>query len=514
MKIKNPACEIEKLLNFAFRKNLITAIDMIPIRNSLLDLLGIRTPFEGDFQEELEITLGEILEDLLDFAVEQSVIEEDNITNRDLFDTRIMGLLTPAASVVAREFELLERENGIKSATDFFYDLCISVNYIRWDRILKNQHWTQETDYGDLEITINLSKPEKDPKEIALAKKVKSTGYPKCVLCIENAGYAGNINHPARQNLRLIPLRLNGSDWFFQYSPYVYYNEHCIIIKDRHIPMEISHDTFRDFFDFLDRFPHYFIGSNADLPIVGGSILNHNHYQGGRHIMPMEKAKCKSFFTDSKQDGLEISILNWPMSVIRLTSYDRAKLYKAACRILDKWRKYSDPDADVFAFTGEEKHNTVTPIGRKRNGKYEFDLVLRNNRTSSKHPLGIFHPHENLHHIKKENIGLIEVMGLAILPGRLKEEMKLISEILEGNTIDYSDLVKENGKLESHRFWIEQLKLKYGIHNDSQQTSEILKKEIALKFMNVLEDSGVFKNNVHGELCFEKFLKECGFEKI
>jgi len=511
MKIKNPACEIEKLLNYAIRKNLIEQIDMIQIRNSLIDLLEIKKPYEGEFQEELGITLNEILSDLLDFAVEQLIIEEDNITNRDLLDTRIMGYLTPSASVVNRKFKELECDFGIEKATDYFYDLSIAVNYIRWDRILKNRHWLGLTEYGDLEITINLSKPEKDPKEIAMAKKVKSTGYPKCVLCIENMGFAGNTGHPARQNLRLIPLEMRSGKWFFQYSPYVYYNEHCIIIDENHVPMSIDKNTFKDFVDFLNRFPHYFIGSNADLPIVGGSILNHNHYQGGRHAMPMEKAVCEKEFVDKNHEGIEIEILKWPMSVVRLRTEDDKLLIKHAVRILDKWRKYSDPSLDIFAQTGEEKHNTITPIARKKDGKYELDLVLRNNRTSAQHPLGIFHPHENLHHIKKENIGLIEVMGLAILPGRLQHEIDLITGILEGSIKEYDEYFTENGILKKHETWIENLKNDHDKKNSSDELRDTIKCEISKIFKQVLEDSGVYKRNESGLKGFQEFLGKCGY---
>ncbi|UUZ82323.1 UDP-glucose--hexose-1-phosphate uridylyltransferase [Paenibacillus sp. P26] len=376
---------------------------------------------------------------LLDYAAETGLLEENTTTLRDLLEARIMGMLMPRESELVRRFWTTAKTEGAERATDDFYRLCIDSNYIPMARIRKNLYWLAPTEYGELEITVNLSKPEKDPKEIAMLRSAPQSHYPKCLLCIENVGYAGRLNHPARQNLRVIPLELSGDPWFFQYSPYVYYNEHSIIFDREHRPMTISKDSFGRSLDFIDQFPHYFIGSNADLPIVGGSILNHDHFQGGRHVFPMEKAPVEESFSHPDYPGLKLGIVKWPMSVIRISSHSRTQLLKVAGDILDVWKQHSDPENEIYAFTERDgvrtPHHTITPIARNNaTGEYEMDLVLRDNRTSDEFPDGIFHPHPELHHIKKENIGLIEVMGLAILPGRLKGELEQIARRLPART--------------------------------------------------------------------------------
>lgn len=516
MKPLKPEKEIEKLLQYALDKGLITEHDMIPTRNALMDLLEIKEPYKGAIdKEDLKEDVYDILDKLLDYAFEKGILKENSITCRDLLDTKIMGILTPRAGEVIKKFERLEREQGIEKATADFYAFSKATTYIRMNRILKNLYWTVHTEYGELEITINLSKPEKDPKEIAAAKNAAQENYPKCLLCLENVGYPGRINHPARQNHRVIPLKLSDEAWYFQYSPYVYYNEHCIVFNREHVPMQLTRKTFERMFDFIERFPHYFIGSNADLPIVGGSILSHDHFQGGRYIFPIEKAKVLYGFKHPDYKNVSCEILSWPMSVIRLKAADRKALEELAFFILESWRSYFDKEADIIAFTLEKDkkiaHNTITPIlCKRRKGQWELDLVLRNNRTSPQYPDGIFHPHPDVHHIKKENIGLIEVMGLAILPGRLNRELEAIEKILTGEISVHKQMEKKP-ELVKHKAWIEEMQFKYGTVKEGRN---ILQKEVGMKFKKVLEDAGVYKQTPEGIKSFVEFLEYMSFEKI
>ena len=406
-----------------------------------------RTPMT---QESAEAALEDILNEMLDYAAEDGLMPEDTITYRDLFDTKIMGMLVPRPSEVIKKFQALYQISP-KEATDYFYKLSRDTNYIRRYRIKKDQKWTADTEFGTLDITINLSKPEKDPKAIAAAKLAKQSGYPKCLLCKENEGYAGRVNHPARQNHRIIPVTINHSDWFFQYSPYVYYNEHCIVFNAEHTPMKIEKATFGKLLDFVEQFPHYFVGSNADLPIVGGSILSHDHFQGGHYEFAMAKAPVEKELVFKGFEDVKAGIVKWPLSVIRISAPQKERLIELADKILLAWRGYTDEDAFIFAETEGEPHNTITPIARKRGNDYELDLVLRNNITTEEHPLGVYHPHAKLHHIKKENIGLIEVIGLAVLPARLKDEMAALEQaILDGAEI------REDEVLAKHADWVEE----------------------------------------------------------
>ncbi len=447
---------IRELVQYGLLTGLIEEEDRIYTANRLLELFELDELDEDN--ESVEVTaddLERILKEMLDYAYEKGILSENGVVYRDLFDTKIMSMLVPRPSEVIRKFQD-KYEKDPKLATDYFYQLSQDTDYIRRYRIKKDQKWISSTKYGDLDITINLSKPEKDPKAIAAAKNAKQSGYPKCLLCMENEGYAGRINHPARQNHRVIPVTINGSRWGFQYSPYVYYNEHCIVFNSSHIPMKIEHDTFCKLFDFVKQFPHYFVGSNADLPIVGGSILSHDHFQGGCYEFAMAKAPVERSFTVKGFEDVEAGIVNWPMSVIRISHQDTDRLVALADVILEKWRGYSDEAVFIYAETDGEPHNTITPIARRRGDKFELDLVLRNNITTEEHPLGVYHPHANLHHIKKENIGLIEVMGLAVLPARLKEEMEhLAAAILSGADI------RQDEELEKHADWVEQFLPKY-----------------------------------------------------
>ncbi|WP_163192901.1 UDP-glucose--hexose-1-phosphate uridylyltransferase [Clostridium thermarum] len=513
----NCAKEIERLLNFAVRNNLIEKYDIVQTRNSLLELFKLTEPYTGKVEEEIGDSPADILENLLDYAAELGLLEVNTTTYRDLLDAKIMGLLMPRQSEVIRRFETTAREKGIKSATDDFYVLSKASNYIRMDRIEKNLYWQSPTDYGNIEITINLSKPEKDPRDIAAAKALPQSNYPKCLLCIENVGFAGNVNHPARQNHRVIPVTVAEEQWYLQYSPYVYYNEHCILFKGEHEPMQITDKTFRRLLDFIEQFPHYFIGSNADLPIVGGSILSHEHFQGGRHVFPMETAPEEVWFTHSKYKDVKVSIVKWPMSVIRAASKDKNRLVEFSVELLEAWKHYSDESADILAFTEKEgmkiPHNTITPIVRRNKlGEYEIDLVLRNNRTSDEHPDGIFHPHVDLHHIKKENIGLIEVMGLAVLPARLETELKKIESILLGNV--GIEKIGEQSDLYKHKGWIEEMLAKYGMMTDGEKAKELLKQEVGEKFLKVLMDAGVYKRNSEGMVAFKRFMATVGFIEV
>lgn len=464
-----------------------------------------RTPMT---QESAEAALEDILNEMLDYAAEDGLMPEDTVTYRDLFDTKIMGMLVPGPSEVIKKFQALYQISP-KEATDYFYKLSRDTNYIRRYRIKKDQKWTADTEFGTLDITINLSKPEKDPKAIAAAKLAKQSGYPKCLLCKENEGYAGRVNHPARQNHRIIPVTINHSDWFFQYSPYVYYNEHCIVFNAEHTPMKIEKATFGKLLDFVEQFPHYFVGSNADLPIVGGSILSHDHFQGGHYEFAMAKAPVEKELVFKGFEDVKAGIVKWPMSVIRISAPQKERLIELADKILLAWRGYTDEDAFIFAETEGEPHNTITPIARKRGNDYELDLVLRNNITTEEHPLGVYHPHAKLHHIKKENIGLIEVMGLAVLPARLKDEMAALEQaILDGAEI------REDEVLAKHADWVEEFLPKYGFMAGSglegeitlEKLHEIIQTEIGLVFKEVLLDAGVYKCTEEGRKAFQKFV--------
>ena len=488
---------IKSLINYGAERGLIPEADKIYTTNLILDALDMDEYVEP-VGELPAMELEEILAGILDYAVEKGIIG-DGITEKDLFDTKIMGLLTPRPSEVIRNFEALYEESPEK-ATDYFYKLSCDCDYIRRYRIVKDMKWKSDSIYGPMDITINLSKPEKDPKAIAAAKNAKQAGYPKCMLCKENTGYRGRMNHPARQNLRTIPVTINNEDWFFQYSPYVYYNEHCIVFNGAHTPMKIDRAAFTKLFDFVKVFPHYFVGSNADLPIVGGSILSHDHFQGGHYTFAMAEAPVEREISFTGFEDIKAGIVKWPMSVIRLSGPDTERIIELADKILLKWRGYSDEAAFIFAETEGEPHNTITPIARKRGEMFELDLVLRNNITTEEHPLGVYHPHKELHHIKKENIGLIEVMGLAVLPSRLKEEMALLGEyIVEGKDIASCE------KLISHLEWAEMIKAQYqDINKDN--VDEILRKEIGIAFTKVLEDAGVYKCTEEGRENFMKFI--------
>ena len=493
---------IKKLVQYGIQTGLIEETDKIYTTNRLLELFGLDELEESDTNVTMSVDeLETVLSEMMDYAYEQGIMTENSIVYRDLFDTKIMSMLVPRPSEVTRKFRELYDNHSAQAATDFFYKLSQDTDYIRRYRIKKDQKWVAPTKYGDLDITINLSKPEKDPKAIAAAKNAKQSGYPKCLLCIENEGYAGRVNHPARQNHRIIPVTINGSKWGFQYSPYVYYNEHCIVFNSQHIPMKIEHDTFCKLFDFVKQFPHYFVGSNADLPIVGGSILSHDHFQGGHYEFAMAKAQVERTFKIKGFEDVETGIVNWPMSVIRISSEDEQRLIELADVILGAWRGYTDETVFIFAETDGEPHNTITPIARKRGDKFELDLVLRNNITTEEHPLGVYHPHANLHHIKKENIGLIEVMGLAVLPARLKEEMELLAEaMLAGRDI------RQDEALKKHADWVEEFSPKYDAITKDNVT-DILHKEIGNVFMQVLEDAGVYKRTPEGQAAFDKFVE-------
>ena len=460
-----------------------------------------------DVEEVSEETPVKILNNILDYAVEAGLIEENTTTYRDLFDARIMGLLMPRESEIVKEFYNKYENESKEKATSWFYDLSKSSNYIMTQRIAKNLWWPVQTEYGDLEITINLSKPEKDPKEIAKAKLMKQLTYPKCLLCKENVGYAGRINHPARQNHRIIPMTLGNKDWFLQYSPYVYYNEHCIVFSGEHEQMKLTKNSIERLVEFTEVLPHYFIGSNADLPIVGGSILTHDHYQGGRHEFPMEKAKVEKYYESSKYKNLEIGIVKWPMSVVRIKGKDKNEVINATMDMFEAWKKYSDEENEILAFTGDTPHNTVTPIARRKDEAFEIDIVLRNNRASEEHPDGIFHPHKELHHIKKENIGLIEVMGLAVLPGRLEKELDIIANILCGEISYNREKAQNNEEINKHIPWIEKM-LSENLSLNYLEAKELIKKEVGIIFSRVLEDAGVFKRNEKGQEGFNKFLNK------
>ncbi len=492
---------VRKLICYALSHHLIEKEDVIFMTNRILEVIGADsyTPSEEEYEN---VDLSSVLSDLTDYAVKSGALKEDDPTHRDLFDTKIMGVLIKRPSEIIGKFYSLY-ENSPQKATDYYYELSGDTNYIRRDRIKRDMKWVTETEYGDIDITINLSKPEKDPKAIAAAKLLPQSSYPKCQLCYENEGYAGRINHPARQNHRIIPIEINGEPWGFQYSPYVYYNEHCIVFNSSHVPMKIDESAFRKLFDFVRQFPHYFVGSNADLPIVGGSILSHEHFQGGHYEFAMAKAESEKEYTVPGYEDISCTKVKWPMSVLRLRGKDTERLTELGGKILDAWRKYDDEKCFIFSCTDGEDHNTVTPIARKRGDEFELDLVLRNNITTEEHPLGVFHPHSEIHNIKKENIGLIEVMGLAVLPSRLKNEMALVKEaILSGTDFENDENI---GK---HYAWFNAFKDNYNITEEN--IDGILHGEIGKSFLKALEHAGVFKRDENGIAGFDRFMKSLG----
>ena len=488
---------IAALVNYGMETGLTPACEKIYTANLLLDIFH-----EDDYEEPSQIpslSLEEILKELLDEAVRRELIP-DSIAYRDLFDTRLMNCLLPRPAQVQADF-WKQYEISPETATAFFYKFSQDSDYIRRYRVCKDQKWKISSDYGEIDITINLSKPEKDPKAIAAARNAKASAYPKCQLCMENEGYAGRLNHPARENHRIIPITINDSKWGFQYSPYVYYNEHCIVFNGQHVPMKIDRAAFIKLFDFVKQFPHYFVGSNADLPIVGGSILSHDHFQGGHYTFAMAKAPIAIPVTIPGYEDVESGIVKWPLSVLRIRHKDEKRLIDLAEHILKVWRDYTDEDAFIYAYTDGEPHNTITPIARKVDDTYELDLTLRNNITTEEHPLGVYHPHAKLHHIKKENIGLIEVMGLAVLPARLKQEMALLKEyILTGKDI------AKNEDLAKHAEWVAEF-LPHYTSITEETIDQILEQEIGKVFVQVLEDAGVYKWTEEGHAAFLRFVQ-------
>lgn len=487
---------IKRLVQYGIDAGLTPECERIYTTNLLLEL------FHEDDYEEVEVNGGkeleEILGGLLDEACSRGIIE-NSVVYRDLFDTKMMNCLMPRPAQVQETF-WKKYEESPEAATDYYYKLSQDSDYIRRYRVKKDWKWTVDSPYGEIDITINLSKPEKDPKAIAAAKNAKASSYPKCLLCVENEGYAGRVNHPARENHRIMPITVNDSAWGFQYSPYVYYNEHCIVFNGKHTPMKIEKETFMKLFDFVKLFPHYFLGSNADLPIVGGSILSHDHFQGGHYTFAMAKAPIEKHFEVKGFEDVESGIVKWPLSVIRLRSKDEKRLIELGTHILNAWRGYTDEEAFVFAETDGEPHNTITPIARKVGEIYELDLTLRNNITTEEHPLGLYHPHAEYHNIKKENIGLIEVMGLAVLPSRLKQELETLAEyIVEGKDIS------ENEMIEKHTKWVEKFLPKYDTIT-KENVMDILKEEVGIVFTKVLEDAGVYKCTEEGRTAFARFL--------
>lgn len=489
---------IGELVSYGKANGLVDEADEVYVTNQLLSLFELN---EYEKEEALEKVrpVHEILDDLLDYAVEHKILEDDTITAKDLFDTKIMGLLTPLPSQVQRRFFEKYAESP-KAATDDYYAFSQATNYIRKDRVAKDEKWVTDTEYGPIDITINLSKPEKDPRDIAKAGQAKKSGYPSCLLCRENEGYAGHYGHPARQNHRIVPLKLAGEDYFLQYSPYVYYNEHCIIFNKKHIPMKIDRAAFDKLLDFVRQFPHYTAGSNADLPIVGGSILSHDHFQGGNYVFAMAKAPYEKTFTIPSHPEVKAGIIRWPMSVIRLQGKDATEIAEVADHILKTWRGYTDEEAFIYSETDGVPHNTITPIARMRDGLFELDLVLRNNITTDEHPMGVYHPHAEYHHIKKENIGLIEVMGLAVLPARLKKEMALLEEAV----LKKEDL-RQDEVLAKHADWAETWMQQYTV--TPENIHSIVQAEIGKVFVKVLECAGVYKRTEEGMAAFERFIK-------
>lgn len=492
---------IAQLADYGVAKGLIHESDRNYAINALLEVMGMDEPGE----DRPALPLAELLKALTDDAVARGLCQ-DNVVARDLFDTKLMGKLTPFPHEVRSTFRRLYGESP-RRATDWFYQLSLNTNYIRADRIARDVKWVYESDYGPLDITINLSKPEKDPKAIAAAKLAPQSGYPKCQLCAENEGYAGRMNHPARQNHRIIPITINNTPWFLQYSPYVYYNEHCIAFNSMHTPMKIERATFEKLLSFVDQFPHYFVGSNADLPIVGGSILSHDHFQGGHYAFAMEKAPVETEVRFTGFEDVQAGIVKWPMSVLRLRCADSVRLVELADKILKAWRGYTDESAFIFAETDGTPHNTITPIARRKGEDFELDLVLRNNITTAEHPLGVYHPHAKLHHIKKENIGLIEVMGLAVLPARLKSELAgLETAILENRDISQDEVL---GK---HAEWVAELRTRHTF--TAENVTDILRQEVGAVFAQVLEDAGVYKRDEAGKAAFLRFVDSVNGGKV
>ena len=492
--------EIQALVTYALDTGLIEPCERMWAVNTLLEALGLDSYTEPETPAERPVELTAVLTALMDDAHARGVLKEDSVVYRDLFDTMLMGRLTPRPAQVIDKFRALYAQSP-ETATNWYYQFSQATNYIRRDRIAKDVKWLSPTEYGELDITINLSKPEKDPKAIAAARNLPVSAYPRCLLCAENEGYAGRVNHPARGNHRIIPITINGSPWFLQYSPYVYYNEHCICLNSEHVPMKIDRACFAKLLDFVGQFPHYFVGSNADLPIVGGSILAHDHFQGGHYTFAMAKAPVETPFTFPAYEDVKAGIVKWPMSVVRLTAADPERLIDLADKILLSWRAYTDETVFIFAETDGEPHNTITPIARRRGEDYELDLVLRNNITTAEHPLGVYHPHAELHHIKKENIGLIEVMGLAVLPARLKEELSAVANAL----VSGADL-RADERTAKHADWAEGFRGKYTITADN--ALDIVEKETGLVFARVLEHAGVYKRTQEGKSAFLRFLSQ------
>ncbi|RKL66443.1 UDP-glucose--hexose-1-phosphate uridylyltransferase [Salipaludibacillus neizhouensis] len=496
--------QLNELVQYALKKQLIDAEDLIYCKNQVMEVLGVKEALSdvraATFPDR---ELQTILDDILDWAVSEGQLK-DTVTERDLLDTKLMAVFMDKPSQVVKEFNRISKVDSVVAATAWFYEINKDIHYIRRDRIAKNVSWATPTDYGDLDITINLSKPEKDPAEIAAAKKAASSNYPLCLLCKENVGYEGRLNHPARQNLRTIPVEMNKEEWHLQFSPYVYYHEHAIVLSAKHEPMKITEQTFERLLDFCGEFQHYFIGSNADLPIVGGSILSHDHYQAGKYEFPMARAENEETESLVNFGDVSVSKIKWPMSVLRVKGSSKQEVVRASEMVRQKWQHYSDESVGVHAFSDETPHNTITPIARYRNNKFEIDLVLRNNRTSDEHPMGIFHPHEEVHHIKKENIGLIEVMGLAVLPGRLKEEIRLLTEaVLTDNP---EKAIAENEEIAKHLDWAMQLLSKYD-HLTLEKTEAILQQEIGKVFATILSHAGVFKRDQEGQNAFLTFME-------
>ena len=489
---------IQRLINYGITQDLITKADQFVVQNQLMEALQLTDWQLSGAETEPDASIDAILQPLIEYACSNGIIA-DTAASRDLFDTKLMGILTPMPHEMIAKFQERYQESP-EAATDWYFDISQKLNYVRAGRIAKDKKWKYASEYGMLDITINRSKPEKDPRDIAAARNQKAAAYPKCQLCPENAGFAGNPNHPARQNLRPIPMRIDGQNWELQYSPYGYYHEHCIVFNDAHVPMKVDHAIFEKLFDVLDFLPHYFIGSNADLPIVGGSILSHEHFQGGHYTFAMAKAPVEEKIVFKGFENVDAGIVKWPMSVIRINSEDKNALVDLADKILKAWRGYTDEEAFIYAETDGEPHNTITPIARMRNGRYELDLVLRNNITTEEHPLGVYHPHAHLHHIKKENIGLIEVMGLAVLPARLKGEMaELRDAILTGKDLHSTET------LASHADWALKFMSKYD-KIDESNIDGIINEEIGLVFKEVLECAGVYKCTDDGRAAFQKFI--------
>ena len=499
------------LLDFAVAKGLVAPIDKSYTMNRLMEIMGMNAPEDIEYiAEPVPETATKYLDSLCDFACEDGIIQ-DSGERRDLFCAKIMGELTPHPAMIREKFNVLMNNLGPQAATKWFYQLCRDVDYIRVARIAKNALFFEDSPYGQLEITINLSKPEKDPRDIAAQRNAVQAAYPKCMLCPENPGYAGRIGFPARQNHRIIPVQLSGKPWYMQYSPYLYYNEHCIVFNHEHIPMSISRGTFERLFDFVDKFPHYFLGSNADLPIVGGSILSHDHFQGGNHVFPMDNAGVR-IPLESPVPGIEAYIADWPMTCIVLTGEDRDALIDLSDRILTAWRGYSDPGLNIFAETDGVPHNTITPVARREGDKYKVYLVLRNNLTTDEHPLGVYHPHADLHHIKKENIGLIEVMGLFILPGRLLNELDILKDYLTGKA-DIACAPAEDSPVAKHYSWVREIAEAHGCNLTDEAAEAAIHQALAVKCARVLADAGVYKHTPEGDAGVVRFMETVGFNK-